>query len=122
MALGNFRVPNAEKDEQTTWNLHGQREPNPRIPNANYIPLACVMASVGHYRIALGMMSLQWASVRIEGFLDINMLVSATQTPRIGAIPNAKTQRKQVRVLVEYRLNKTFLAIGKPFFKKQSAE
>ena len=38
--------------------LHGQRESNPREPNANYIPLARIGGRVG-----------------LGGFLDTNMLV-----------------------------------------------
>ena len=39
------------------------------------------------------------------GFLDTNMLVSATRTPRFGGrIPNTKTQREWFHVAVEYRL------------------
>ena len=55
--LGYFRVPNAETGTQTTCNVHGQRESNTSVPNANYIPLdrvGSVGARVGSVVICVG--------------------------------------------------------------------
>ena len=41
----------------------------------------------------------------LRGFLDYtNMLVLATQTQTLGALPNVKPQLKWLCVLIEYRL------------------
>ena len=68
-------------------NLHGLHEPNPCVPNANYILLACVLARFGHYRIALGIIGLrQGVALGPQGFLDTNTLVSPTRHACVGGL------------------------------------
>ena len=55
-------VPNAREYETNNMKcIYAQCKPNPRIPNANYIPLAHVGSRVGHYRLTLGTISWRWA-------------------------------------------------------------
>ena len=67
--LGSRWLPNANEIDTKKLNVHGQREPQLRGPNANYIPLA----RVGSTRPRVG------SARRRIGTLGTNMLVSPTQ-------------------------------------------
>ena len=77
-------------------NLHEQRAPNPCIPNADYIPLACVGIRVGSARLRIGSARLQVRSGRLRvGFLD-TMLVSA----RVGSLEKCIGGLDQYRAIL----------------------
>ena len=50
-------------NELNTNNMKHTCRTQTQLPNANHIPLACVGARVGHYRLALGIINLYWACI-----------------------------------------------------------
>ena len=68
--------------------VHGQRKPFPCVPNADYIPLACIRAHFGHHRLVLGppgfALGLPGFALEWPGFLINYVLVSATQISCAG--------------------------------------
>ena len=81
------------KIDTDNMECHAQREPNVKVHNATYIPPARVGLALGPWVLPSGPCVLVLGQ---QVFIDINMLVSATQNTGIGSQAQREPPKRAV--------------------------